>query len=603
MKIFRYTTTLLIGLLALVLSGCNDEIDNPLVDEYPEQGGNVETSKSKVMWVVLDGVSGNAVRQAINDRKAYNMKKMTENAIYTFNGLADSRTSVTVDRSIGWHNLLTGTTNEDTDKTIFDRIISTGKTISFHSSASSDRLDEINIPANIRKKYADDAASVEIVISTLASADGTDDFIILNLSDLEEREPATGYYDSETGYVIDEVIEYVGRCDAHIGKIASELSRRSEKCNENWLFIITSSYGGVTDSDGVTVYDLKDRNTFCMVWNPRFSSRLQQRPVGSEGLDYNYFSPYFGGSKNELTKSAVLNDKSLFNFGYNYDERETTDFGGYTIQFSLYVVPETDPQTTNLSLITKAKKRNPGANEGWDIGLQDRHLRWRIAGRDLMSSGEIFRDGNWHTATFVFDFTNTQLKIFIDGKLDIQERNKHEILEYFDFSSIKFNINHPEYPLTIGKVSGSPDRKGGYILTNLQIYDTVLPNEFIAKNSKQVQLDQLADTYEYWNNLIGYWPMDREDDFQLNELKDYSKNGSVLGGVNAGKSDFTMSESLWKSGVVNSENIMPIPTEAYNRQVTNNVDVPYMTFQWLGIPVELSWKWTGVCPSWPYKNL
>lgn len=589
-------------LLALTATSCNDDIDNPLVDKYPDAGiGN--TSKNKVLWVVVDGLSGSAVRQGVNTGKAQNIRKLSENAIYSFNGLADSRSSASVGIEEGWHNLLTGTTDPAVSSTVFDKLAGSDRTISFHTAAYADASESMVIPESAVTRHADDNAVTDAVCDMLDSDADMSDITIIQHSALEKEIGDIEYFDEDGIYVSDAVMKHVSALDAALGRITSAVKNRSTDKNENWLVVVTSSYGGVADGEGATIYDMKDRNTFCMIWNIGFNSVLKQRPVGSEGLDYNYHSLYFGGDKNEPTKSAVLNSPELFNFKYDSSLAAETDFGQYTVQFALYVNPETNGATSNLSLLTKAKQRLPGTNDGWDIGLQDRHIRVRLAGQDLMSSGEIFRDGLWHVATFVFDYTNYQFKIFIDGRLDTQIRGKNEALEYFDLTTVKFIVDDVTNPFTIGKVNKSLNVKGGFTMTNLQIYDTVLPNDFIEKNYKQIQLDVLGEEYEYWDNLIGYWPMDREDDLGLNVLKDYSRNGSVLNGENAGKSDFTVEGAVWTSGIVNSENVLPIPAETYHQQVPNNVDIPFMTFQWLGIPVNISWNWTGVCGAWPYKNL
>lgn len=589
-------------LLALSMASCNDDIDNPLVDKYPDTGiGN--TSKNKVLWVVVDGLSGSAVRQGVNTGKAHNIRKLSENAIYSFNGLADSRSGASVGIKEGWHNLLTGTTDPTVTSTIFDRTAGSERTISFHTSADVEETEDMGIPESAVVRHSDDKTTTDAVCDMLGADESVPDITIIQHVALEKELDEIEYFDEDGIYVSDDVMKYVSSLDATLARLTTAIKNRTADKNENWLVVVTSSYGGVADGDGATIYDMKDRNTFCMVWNVGFNSVLKQRPVGSEGLDYNYHSLYFGGDKNEPTKSAVLNSPELFNFKYDSSLAAETDFGQYTVQFALYVNPETNAGTSNLSLLTKAPKRLPGTNDGWDIGLQDRHIRVRLAAKDLMSSGEIFRDGLWHVVTCVFDYTNGQFKIFIDGRLDTQIRNNHEALDYFDLSTVKFKIDDVTNPLIIGKVKNGINLKGGFTMTNLQIYDTALPNDFIKKNYKQIQLDILGEEYEYWNNLIGYWPMDREDDLGLTILKDYSRNGSVLNGENAGKSDFTIEDAVWSSGIVNSENVLPIPADSYHQQVPNNVDIPFMTFQWLGIPVNIDWNWTGVCGAWPYKNL
>ena len=57
-------------------------------------------------------------------------------------------------------------------------------------------------------------------------------------------------------------------------------------------------------------------------------------------------------------------------------------------------------------------------------------------------------------------------------------------------------------------------------MTNVQVYDVALPADFIAENYKLSGLDELGKDYPYWDNLIGYWPCDREEDYEGEVLPD-----------------------------------------------------------------------------------
>ena len=57
------------------------------------------------------------------------------------------------------------------------------------------------------------------------------------------------------------------------------LEARPRYVQENWLVVITSSYGGVYEGDvtPASLYDDPRLNSFMMLYNSRFASKLLQR--------------------------------------------------------------------------------------------------------------------------------------------------------------------------------------------------------------------------------------------------------------------------------------------------------------------------------------
>lgn len=592
------------GLVVLsLLASCNDKVENPLVERYSDQKTASLSANDKVLWIVMDGVSGSAVRQAVNTYKAPYTAKLIQNSYYSFNGLADSRSSVTVDRNTGWRNLLTGTTEEGGKNTIFNLAAQKGKTVSFHTSMSDGALQEISIPSELTTKYNDDAATVSAIHIALKSDDKMSDLTIVELSDVEKMLPDVDYMDEDGLYVADPIIAKVNEYDKYISRLTSAVNSRIDATGENWLVIVTSSYGGVESNEGTTVYDMKDRNTFCMVWNPEFSSVLKQRPVGTEGLNYNYATVAFSTTKKKATKAEVV-DPKLFMFEFDINKKDQVQYKNYTVQFALWINPNIKANS-GPSLLSKAQNKWPNSvNKGWDIAIQSTKLRSMICKNDMFTVSAFFREGNWHVITAVWDYSNLQYRFYVDGKPDMAIGNGSP-RDYIDLNKSGFMETDSIHPLTIGYITSSDYYNNGtFYMTNLQIYDVALPADFIRKNYNRLELDKLGESYEYWDHLIGYWPNDRVEDAGGTVIKDYSKYGSVLGGENAGRSDFVLTPPYtWVEGTVNSANLMPSPDETYYQQVPNNIDIPYITFQWLGIPIDLSWNWNGICPAWPYKNL
>ena len=92
MKRYRnYIALCVAGICTLCtpLVSCNDDLEDGLRKDYPSPG--YDDREGHVLWIVLNGASGSAVREANNDRRVENMSSMMSHALYTFNGLADTR--------------------------------------------------------------------------------------------------------------------------------------------------------------------------------------------------------------------------------------------------------------------------------------------------------------------------------------------------------------------------------------------------------------------------------------------------------------------------------------------------------------------------------
>ena len=116
MKRYRnYIALCVAGICTLCtpLVSCNDDLEDGLRKDYPSPG--YDNREGHVLWIVLNGASGSAVREANNDRRVENMSSMMSHALYTFNGLADTRSDTVVSNRMGRDNLFTGLLNRTSD--------------------------------------------------------------------------------------------------------------------------------------------------------------------------------------------------------------------------------------------------------------------------------------------------------------------------------------------------------------------------------------------------------------------------------------------------------------------------------------------------------
>src|SRR5690606_24120420 len=99
----------MVVMFGLLLCACNNDLERTLKADYGESGTDYQTGK--VLLIVVDGAGGKAVQKAINASQAPNIKGLINNSMYTFEGLADSRSTLpAISNERGWANLLTGVT-------------------------------------------------------------------------------------------------------------------------------------------------------------------------------------------------------------------------------------------------------------------------------------------------------------------------------------------------------------------------------------------------------------------------------------------------------------------------------------------------------------
>ena len=578
----------------LVFSSCNENFDNVLIKDYGDTG--TEYQQGKVLLIMVDGVAGKAVQHAVNTNQAPQIRKLIDNAMYTFEGLADSRVNLPqVSNDRGWANLLTGVTNhgvgdakadiKDLDTPTFLSLLKASRK-ELLISLSTANEDMVSVLENDLDSYSlltDDEAVTKAVIGQLSDiTEEIPDILIAQLEDVQKNGVAEGFYD-DAGTPQANIIAAIHEMDSKIGAMIDVLKERPNFAKENWLVIVTSNYGGVYigDKEKETFYDDPERNTFTLLYNPRLRSSFFQPKVAE--IRYNYFSPWYSGSG--ATDRAVVRDPSLFNMG-----SRTTDTKSYTIQFMMYDTYPW-PEGNGHTILSKRPRVNNGP--GWNIHISARGNNSGVyfegnSGRGGDIWGKIRGNNPWRVFTYVYKECGEvdSLIAYLDG------------VEFYR-GHLSDNEMATNAPLTIGRIEGSDTGTSGhFFVNNLQIYDVALPPEYLEINYCKTGLDKI-NGFEYWDNLIGYWPNDREEDFGGNILPDYSKYGSVYDGENAGRSDMVMTRSVWESGSMMDANVCPNPDAAFFREVFNTVDIPFQIMNWLGVSVDRQWGLEGI--GWPMQ--
>ena len=585
-KRWLLSMALVAGLGTSMLTSCNDSVENLLRTDYPSPSVSQE-SKGKVLWMVLDGANGTAVKQANIQRKVENIRGMLDNAYYSFDGLADTEDRE-VNDSIAWANLMASTKSEENVKkgqTVLSLMKEQGKTTALY--AASEALTEQYKNAADEYATGDDAAVTSKAIEAL-KADEAKDFTIVELEGVKQAGDEAGYFDESNSTATDAVIKALHVADTRIGQIMTALKARKNYSSENWLVIVTSNNGGIKDWDAENVFDRMDRKTFSLMYNRNVVSTMYQRPSANDAIKYEYYTLRYNGSGD--TECATVNDPSLFNFTYD-DTADDEHITNYTVQF-MYIDLSFNTSDKSETLVSKAVQRNPKSGQGWSIERLYNRVKSIVGGTSVSAEKVVANLNNkiWNVVTVVYDYKHQKQFIYVNGALSMS-------------GTLKVDGGSKDVvPLTIGKILNSPSTANRpFYINNLQIYDVALPADWIAKNYKLAYIDKKGESFKYWDNLIGYWPGDREEEFKGNVLHDYSKYGSVNGGIDSGKSDMTITNPTWVAGASSEKNISPYITDSYYQKVINTKDLTYQSLQWMGITINADWKLSGIGRPFTYK--
>lgn len=585
--------TSLVMLTVWCFSSCNKNFERVLTEDYGESGTNYQ--QGKVLLILVDGAAGKAVQQAINTAQAPRIRGLIYNSMYTFEGLADSRTSLSnISNERGWANLLTGVTTHgvgDTKEDLQDLATPTflsllktsSKQVSSNLfSANQHVVSALEADVDSGDLLANDAAVTDALIDRVSdTAEEIPDILIAQLEGVQKSGSAEGFYD-DAGMPKANVIEAIHIVDSQIGSMVDALRERPNFAKENWLVIVTSNYGGVYtgDKEEGDFYDDPERNTFTLLYSPRLTSSLLQ-PQAAE-IRYNYFSPWYSGTGG--TDNAVVKDASLFNMG-----SRSSDTTSYTIQFMIY---DTWPNAGDgHTILSKRPRVNNGP--GWNIRMNSGggNVAVNFEGNSAWGGEnwyQIRKNNPWRVYTYVYKECGEidSLFCYLDGVEFRRERLWNDEMRN-------------DEPLTIGKIEGSNyGLNGHFFVNNVQFYDVALPADYLAANYCKTGLDKI-DGFEYWDNLLGYWPNDREMDHGGTILPDYSKYGSIYGGENAGRSDMVLTNPIWETGSMLDPNVCPNPDETFFREVFNTVDLPVQIMAWLGISMDRQWQLEGL--GWPLR--
>jgi hypothetical protein len=595
---FRSVAVLFLLALATTYTSCNKPFDNTLKEDYGADGG--AGKKQKILVIMVDGAVGKEVKKA----QPPFLSVLTDNAIYSWDGLTDTRKDP-VTNALGWTTLLTGVTvakhkvtGEDFTgsdlqnyPSLFTRLKQLRpdwRTVAFGASAAF--IQNLAADATEKKALTGDANVKDAVVKELATNNA--DLVLAQFHEVENAGIAGAYTATDAGYKAT-----ILKTDDYVKEIVESLSHRSTYALENWMIIVTSNKGSVLASDPVAAdklaYDDSRRNTFFICYSPGL--KVAYKP-GS--LPFSGTTPVYQGSSAAATKALGSNAGSLLDIGAS---------GSYTIECKVKI------PTGNYYYPAILSKRASftGGVVGWLFFLEGDY--WMInfgqtgLGNRQIRGGTI-SDGKWHTLTVTINQQNATTRrvetftdgVYYDGGITDATRN---INSYGNLNSTA--------PFTIGQLaSDNVTNLSGYSITDVKIYDTAFDRNFIQANNCRTSLPA---TDPYYRKIIGYWSC-REITPLATPSGEKKALTAVSGKYNAGDPNYpgftTDKLALFLSGnystnsfveVVN--NVCPTPDENSYKVVPNSPDLVSQVMAWMGVNPSITWNLDGNTWLTSYMNL
>lgn len=562
-------------MIALIAAACNKTFKNNL--EPGDLNVGQKNYQRKVLFIMIDGGVGNEVRtmnlpilNSLGDYSVYSWDAISEpynllsnNAMSwstTLTGVYTAKHAVT-------QNDFAGSNQLTKYPSIFTRLKQEAPALKTASYTSNNKLGEVlAADANTKKSFAGDDAALKNSYIADVKAGTIADMTVLEFNSLDRAGLAGAYKASDAGYR-----QAMLTIDGYIGEILDVLKTTPNFNNENWMIIIASNKGSQINQNpsggSWSAFDDSRNNTFFFCYNhanfPRFKSLNPAKPT---------FFPYAGASQFYATAISTNASAKVVDGGSLYDIGAT---GSYTIQCKVKMPTGTNNYPAFLGKRASFTQYVPGwvlFNEGnyWQVNFGQTTLGNR------QIRGHAIRDGLWHTLTVVIKQVEAARYVYTytDGVMypGIADATRN-IASYG-------NLNSPQ-PLTVGCFPLETQNMANFLVTDIRIYNTALPDDYIATKFCQTAIE---DNDPYKNNVIGYWPSnDVVTVGGVTYFPDKSSNGKRLVVDKVQPATFNDASS----------NVCPpISMDAY-RSVPNTVDIPYQILQWFGISINSAWGLDG----------
>jgi len=559
---FKLYPALLIALF-MVITGCNKDFEREIPDKTYTDSVSIAFGNPKVLLLIADGARGISVR----DARTPVISSLLRNSIYSWNSLADDENP---ESGTNWTDLLTGVKaskhgviGNDFSKSqfqdyplIFSRIKAAKPNAKIVSFASSSMFSEkLNTGVDVSETPGNDEGVKTGIVNSLKT--DTASFIVGQFKEIGVAGAEHGYDVSKPQYKA-----AIQRFDTEVGEMLEALKSRPNYANESWLVVIVSNNGGAyqipVEQDDKTVFSNPKVNTFTIIYNPKYSVRILNKPF--LGNKYNGVGVRLHGNVNDGVRATALNSE-LFNFG------DKTPFS-VELKLKKNPGPNGNYRYSWPSVIGKRPQWAGGwPTKGWVIYLENNnwHLNIRTDKVADQVLGGSISDGNWNTLAFVR--SNEGGRIIITTYTDGKENNKRDVTDWGDFDSNE--------PLTLGVLAGDGHGIMDGTVSDVRIWKVALPASVISQFSCDTEIDENHPFFDY---LLGYWPCT-------------DGSGNVFKDKGAAGSDFKIQGDYeWAK----FSDLMCAPSASdFGATVPRNMDMTTQLLSWLRIPVQESWKLDG----------
>lgn len=578
-KIYRLFLGLMSFSAVAFFFSCNKDFPNKLTDNDIVDSTLTGTMERKVLLVVVNGARGEAVRVA----NIPNMVSLSDNAIYSWNALTEyNNVGTPIADATGWANILTGATSAQHKVTSNDfsgndlaayptflsRIKSAKPAAKTTAIVSSPAL-KTNLLSDATQvqELTTDAAVHTAAMTELGS--GTSSLVFVEYNGVAIAGTAYGFENTTAQYM-----NAITQVDTYIGALVDQLKKRENYKHENWLVIITSNKGGATAAipTDLSAYGDSRRNTFTIMYQPKFSPQFVPKPISSRG-----FSPF--------------KDSTLRLYG------RPTDATGGTRVIIQNKAGETnqnlfDVENGALTVEAKVKfNKNSSGNYGYSFPP----ILSKTTARTGSTAGwSIFKNGNGFTAYLANGTTNIQLGGSSAGAINDDLWHTIAMVMYRDGAVFRAEF-YKDGDLVIsgsltsaaGITSTAPVTLGfnpevfstAYVdmqMTDVRIWKSrVLPTTI----NKYDCFDQIPPDHPNYATLIGHWSTVKAKlNTTTNAFEDITGNGRVglINAANGGTVQWTKFDEI-------SQNLCPTGDEGYYKIVPNNIDISLQVMQWMGI--------------------
>jgi len=546
--------------LLLISPGCNKDFENTL----PPTSKNDTVGRGagkKVLYIVLDGVTGAAIR----DLAPANLTQINVRATYSYDGLADDNLNVMTNAS-AWTSMLTGVEytkhnvstedfsglNLQATPTIFSRIkssVSNARTISIASTAIFN--DKLAVDATEKLNVANDEAVKTATVNDLKSSNSS--LIVAQFHSAEIAGAADGYTAGTASYA-----NAIRNIDGYIGEILTAMKARQGYAGENWLVVVASNKGGGASggAPGSNIYSDVSRNTYVAFYNPRFSSFRIDKP-DDNSYPFVGVAPRFI-STGTTTANATLTNTAIGNFGTS---------GDYVIMFK--VRNDASVNTSWPLFCAKTPTFGSLSSTGWAFSFSGTSYQNDFgninANRPDVS---LIRNALWHTIAARVTTVNGERTVtqFSDGV----KRGTYSLpvtVNLTNTGSLKIGTN----------TSTAANYNTNFLFRDLAIYNMFMTDVEIITNMKK----EISLNIAYPNNLVGWWPCDEG-------------SGVVLKDKSGKNNNFTLTSNVtWSTFNELSPNVGGNITQQAYSAVPNGVDIPVLIYNWLNIAVPAQWGLEG----------